>query len=319
LKRIWDSAIVLSLFFILKTIFMHLQQAERKRAKIKMALQGPSGSGKTYSALLLAYGLCNDWTKIAVVDTENHSAELYANLGRYNTVSISAPYTPEKYSDAIHLCEQAQMKVIILDSISHEWDGSGGILDIHGNMTGNSFTNWSKLTPRHNAFVQAILQSNTHVIGTIRSKQDYVLIEKNNKMVPEKVGLKGVTRDGIDYEFTIVFDLDIKHNATTSKDRTGLFMDKPEFKICCNTGKKILEWCNQPPEVKPISDKEILRLINSCTSVDELVLLYKQHPDSQQSMLTSFTKKRQMLTVANDLKSIINPQNLPTNGTLTNQ
>lgn len=298
---------------------MHLQKAERKRAKIKMALQGPSGSGKTYSALLLAYGLCDDWTKIAVVDTENHSAELYSNLGRYNTVSIAAPYTPEKYSEAIHLCEEAGMSVIILDSISHEWDGSGGILDIHGNMTGNSFTNWSKLTPRHNEFVQTILQSQTHIIGTIRSKQDYVLSEKNGKMIPEKVGLKGITRDGIDYEFTLVFDLDIKHNATTSKDRTGLYMDKPEFRISSDTGKKIVQWCNQPPEPKPISDKEILYRINACTSVDELVQLYKQHPDLQQSMLTNFTKKRQMLTVASDLKSIINPQNLSSNGTLTNQ
>ena len=171
---------------------MQLQQAKRKRAKIKMALQGPSGSGKTYGALLIAYGLCGDWTKIAVIDTENHSAELYAHLGNYNTLSIASPYTPEKYCEAINLCEQAGMEVIILDSCSHEWDGSGGILDVHGNMAGNSFTNWSKLTPRHNAFIQSILQSSCHIIGTIRSKQDYVLQEKNGKMVPEKVGLKGV-------------------------------------------------------------------------------------------------------------------------------
>jgi hypothetical protein len=138
-------------------------------------------------------------------------------------------------------------------------------------------------------------------------------------MIPEKVGLKGVTRDGIDYEFTLVFDLDIKHNATTSKDRTGLYMDKPEFRISSDTGKNILDWCNQPPEAKAISDKEILYRINACTSVDELVLLYKQHPNLQQSMLSSFTKKRQILSVANDLKSIINSQNLTTNGTLANK
>src|SRR5213075_24314 len=108
---------------------------------------------------------------------------------------------------------------------SHEWEGIGGILETHGNMMGNSYTNWSKLTPRHNSFVQHILQSPAHVIGTIRAKQDYVLSEKNGKQVPEKVGLKGVTRDGMDYEFTLVFDIDIKHNASASKDRTGLFMD----------------------------------------------------------------------------------------------
>jgi hypothetical protein len=143
---------------------MNLQVASRKRAKIKMALQGPSGSGKTMSALLIAYGLVNNWSKIAVIDTENHSAELYAHLGPYNVVNIGAPFSPEKYIAAIQLCEQCDMQAIIIDSISHEWEGTGGILDIHGNMTGNSFTNWSKVTPRHNAFIQAILQSTSHLI-----------------------------------------------------------------------------------------------------------------------------------------------------------
>ena len=62
---------------------MELQKAERKQAVIKMGLQGPSGSGKTYSALLLAYGLVKDWDKVAVIDSENHSADLYAHLGDY--------------------------------------------------------------------------------------------------------------------------------------------------------------------------------------------------------------------------------------------
>jgi AAA domain len=106
---------------------MQLYKAERKKARIKMALQGPSGSGKTMSALLIAFGLCGEWNKIAVIDTENHSADLYAHLGGYNELSVSSPFTPEKYIEAITVCENAGIEVIIIDSISHEWEGIGGI------------------------------------------------------------------------------------------------------------------------------------------------------------------------------------------------
>src|SRR5210317_799609 len=242
---------------------MNLHQAQRKQAKIKLALQGPSGSGKTMSALLLTSGI-TDWSKIAVIDTENHSADLYAHLGQFNVLALSQPFTPERYITAISTCEEAGMEVIIIDSVSHEWEGTGGILSIHGAMAGNSFTNWNKVTPRHNAFVQKILQSNCHIISTIRTKTDYALSEKNGKMVPEKIGLKGITRDGLDYEFTIVFDLDIKHFATASKDRTGLFMDKPPYVITSKHGGRILKWCNTGTSVD-----EVIKSIHQANDVME--------------------------------------------------
>jgi len=297
---------------------MEIRKASRQRAKIKMALQGPSGSGKTFSALFLAFGLCGDWTKIAVVDTENHSAELYSNLGTFNTVSLSAPFTPEKYVQAIALCESAGIEVIILDSCSHEWDGSGGILDTHGNMAGNSFTNWSKLTPRHNDFVQAILQSQCHIIGTIRSKQDYVLQEKNGKMIPEKVGMKGVTRDGMDYEFTLVFELDIKHNASASKDRTGLFEGKPESRITIETGKQIRNWCNMgDANSTDTMATQILQSIQACKTVEELLSLYKaQTANVQEEYTASFTEQRQQLlaTWPDETNHISNHLKVSSNG-----
>ena len=219
---------------------MNLQRAKRKRAKIKMALEGPSGSGKTYSALVVAYGLANNnWEKIAVIDTENHSAELYSHLGEYNVLNLSAPFTPEKYIQAIEICENAGMEVLIIDSITHEWLY---LLDYHASLAGNSFTNWSKVSPLHDHFIHRILQSSCHIITTMRSKQDYVLVEKNNKMVPEKVGLKSIQRDGFEFELSLVFDLDMKNHATASKDRTGLYVGKPEQKLSIETGKQILEW-----------------------------------------------------------------------------
>jgi hypothetical protein len=271
---------------------MQLELAIRKRAKIKMALQGPSGGGKTYSALLLAKGLCNAWDKIGVIDTENGSSNLYAHLGAFKVMTLNAPFTPEKYSQALSICIKHELEVVIIDSISHEWEGSGGILDTHSAMAGNSFTNWSKVTPRHNAFVQAILQAPVHVIATLRTKQDYVLTEKNGKMVPEKVGLKSIQRDGTDYEFTLVFDLDIKNNATASKDRTGLFFGKPEGKLSVETGKAILDWCNQGAEA---IDPDMEQRINDCRSIQELLALYKSTPEVQQSHLVHFTRKRNLL------------------------
>ncbi|MCC5613430.1 ATP-binding protein, partial [Nostoc sp. CHAB 5834] len=167
-------------FSLKSNLNMQLRKAERRQIRIKMGLQGPSGSGKTTSALLIAYGLCRDYTKIAVIDTEARAADLYAHLGPYNVLPLDAPFTPERYIQAIHFCVEAGMEVVILDSISHEWEF---ILETHGGTTGNSYTNWSKFTPRHNAFIQAILQSPCHIIATIRAKQDYILSEKNGKQV----------------------------------------------------------------------------------------------------------------------------------------
>jgi hypothetical protein len=271
---------------------MQLQLATRQKAKIKMALQGPAGAGKTYGALLLGYGLTDSWDKIGVIDTENGSSNLYAHLGSFKVMTISAPFTPEKYSQALSICIKHGLEVIIIDSISHEWEGSGGILDSHAAMAGNSFTNWSKVTPRHNAFVQAILQAPVHIVCTLRTKQDYVLTEKNGKMVPEKVGLKSIQRDGTDYEFTLVFDLDIKNNAVASKDRTGLFFAKPECKLTVETGQVISDWCNQGTEVVELP---IEQRINDCRSIEELLALYKSHPEVQQSHLVHFTRKRNLL------------------------
>lgn len=283
---------------------MELRKATRKQAKIKMGLQAPSGAGKTYSALLLAYGITGDWSRIAVIDTENHSADLYAHLGNYNVLPLFQPFSPERYIEAIEICEKAAIEVIIIDSISHEWEGIGGILDIHGAMMGNSFTNWSKVTPRHNNFVQKILQSSSHIIATIRSKQDYVLSERNGKMVPEKIGLKGVTREGLDYEFTIVLELDLKHLATATKDRTGLFMDKPSFIITPDTGKRILKWCTTG-----LAFDEIALQIKTATSVEQLRDIYHAYPEYRNKIEALAIARKEELNA-----QIINQTKISNNG-----
>jgi len=266
---------------------MQLQTAQRRNAKIRLGLQGPSGSGKTMSALLIAFGITQDWSRISVIDTENRSSELYSHLGPYQVLQLKEPYSPERYIEALNICEAAGMEVIIIDSVSHEWNSTGGILEVHGNMTGNSFTNWAKLTPRHNQFINAILKCSAHVICTIRSKTDYVLSEKNGKQVPEKVGLTGIQREGLDFELTLVLEMDIKHHAVATKDRTGLFMDKPEFTPNEATGQQILNWCRSG-----ISQEDVKAMIRSCGSMKTLREIFNTYPEFQVLLNSEFSAKR---------------------------
>lgn len=264
---------------------MQLEKAQRSNLPIKMGISGGAGTGKSVSSLLVSFGLTGDWTKIAVIDTENRASHLYAHLGSFNVLDFSPPFTPERYIQAIEVCLKAKMQVIVIDSISFEWEN---ILDSHSQMSGNSYTNWAKFTPRHQQFVQAILQADCHVICTLRSKQDYILVEKNGRQVPKKVSMKPIQREGIDYEFTLLFELDINHRAVATKDRTGLFSDKHEFVITPAVGQEILQWCNSGYQTqklycepkKPVYD--LVKLIQECENVEELRLLYYSVTQAEQ-------------------------------------
>ena len=224
---------------------MNLRKATRQKAKIRLGLSAVSGGGKTYSALLIAYGLCGDWSKVALIDTENGSGDLYADLGPYNVLPLAPDFTPEKYIQAIKACEAAGMDVIIIDSITHEWDGKGGCLEIL-DKAGGRYQDWAKVTPRHQAFIDAIIGSSCHVITTVRRKQDHEMTKtQDGKVKVEKAGMKEVTREGFEYELTVNLEMDTRHNATASKDRTGLFIDRPAFVPTVDTGKLIRQWCEQ--------------------------------------------------------------------------
>ena len=265
---------------------MQIVKANKTESRIRLGLQGPAGAGKTYSALQIAFGLCNSWEKIVVIDTESNSAHLYSDLGNYSIVSLSKPYSPEKYIQAIELCEAEGFAVILVDSLSHSWDGIGGVLDIHANMLGNSFQNWSKVKPRFHALVQTMLSSKAHVIATMRVKSDYVLSEKNGKHIPEKVGLKAVAQDGVDYEFTLVFDIDIKHMVTSSKDRTGIFMDQPPFIPTEKTGARIRKWCENS-----LTEAEVLRKIQQAHTEEEIRRIYNQSGAFKETLKDVFKTK----------------------------
>jgi hypothetical protein len=227
---------------------MLLQKATRKKSKLRLNLSGPSGSGKTYSALLLAKGLVQDWSKIAVIDTENGSASLYEHLGQFNTIDLQAPFTPERYIEAIDTCISAGMECVIIDSSTHEWNGPGGCIEINEHLAqtkfkGNTWSAWSQTTPRHDAFVQKVLQSPVHVITCTRSKMETVMTD--DKKV-KKLGMKDIQREGWEYELTVSLNIDRDtHTANASKDRTEIFEGLDPFVITEQTGIKIRSWCEQ--------------------------------------------------------------------------
>lgn len=259
---------------------IQIRKAERRKAKARVGLVGPSGSGKTLSALLIAYGIAGDWERIGMIDTENKSGDLYANtvkagveIGEFLKIDLEPPYLPDKYIEAIKAFEAYGVEVIIIDSLSHAWAGEGGLLELHGKAAakeGNSFTAWRHVTPKHNQLVESMIKSKAHIIATLRAKQEYI-IEKgeNGKAIPRKIGLAPIQRDGIEYEFTTVFDLSVEHMASASKDRSGLF-DGQFFVPSVETGKALKAWLEsgaeppaeqaQPAQVKSATVERLKRL-----------------------------------------------------------
>jgi hypothetical protein len=241
---------------------MKLKQTERKASKIKLALTGMSGSGKSMSSLLLAKGLCDgDISKVAVIDTEN-AIELYSHIGNFNVLNLTQPFSPQAYMQAIEICEKSGIEVIIIDSISHCWHY---LLQLHGMMPGNSFTNWNKITPLHNAFVQKLQQSSCHIICTIRTKQDYLMETKEGKTTVSKVGTKPIQRGEIEYEFSTVLSIDAEHKAKATKDRTGLFCGVLGFFISEATGSSLRDWCLNTQTLDEAKES-----IKDCSTVEQL-------------------------------------------------
>lgn len=227
---------------------MKFAKALRKKAKLRLALTGPSGSGKTYGALEIAKGLGGN---TAVIDTEKGSASLYSDRFNFDVLELDPPFTPERFIEAIGAAQEAGYDNLIIDSITHEWSGSGGCLELLDGLAkakyrGNTWSAWSEITPRHNAFLDAILRSDLHIIATMRSKTETAQVDKGNgKKGVDKLGMKSEQRDGVEYEFTTVLDLNHEtHTAMASKDRTGLFSNAEVTQLNELTGKKLMDWLN---------------------------------------------------------------------------
>lgn len=237
---------------------IEIRKAERVKSKLRLGLAGPAGSGKTMSALKLANGLGG---RVCLIDTERGSGDLYANLYDYSVITLEPPFKPDILIDAIHAAEKAGFNVIIIDSLSHFWSDEGGILDQADKMQNsgkNRFTLWADLTPQHRRLVNALLNSPKHIIGTMRSKQEYAMeTDDKGKASVKKLGLAPVQREGMEYEFTVFFDISQDHYAKSTKDRTDMF--KNEVLILDEqVGKRLLGWLNEGKDDVNAMKREIV-------------------------------------------------------------
>lgn len=231
------------------------QKAKREQIWVKVLFTGPSGSGKTYSALRMATGFAaKDGGRVAFVDTENGRVRYYANEFDFDEMQLTAPYTSEKYMDAIALAISAGYRILVIDSLSHEWLWCN---DVVNNMPGNSFQNWGKVkTQHHNKLMEQVIQSPIHIFATARGKDKWSIEEKDGKKTPRKVGEGSVQSDDVEYNYTVTFNLTQDSNvATCTKDNTHIFEGRYE-KITEEDGKKLYDWANtgEKPASKPVEE-----------------------------------------------------------------
>lgn len=239
---------------------VQIRKARRSATKLRLLGTGPSGSGKTWGALTIAKGMGG---RTVVIDTEEGSSDMYDHLHDFDVVDLRPPFTPERYIECVEACEQAGYDIIVVDSITHEWNGKGGCLELvdeiaRAKFKGNTWSAYSEITPRHRAFIDAMLRSKCHIIATARAKTETAQVDEGGRKRVVKLGMAAETRQGVEFEFDIVLDLvHDGHFATVSKDRTGIFCGDPK-PITAETGKRIAEWLAGGHEPQPTDDPEVV-------------------------------------------------------------
>lgn len=224
---------------------MQIRKAQRASAKARITLAGPSKSGKSYGALLLASGMGK---KIGLIDTENGQGEIYSDEFEYDVISLRPPYTVQSYIDAINMFDKNGYDVIIVDSLSHAWFAEGGLLEktdqaAQQSKSNNTYFAWRASTEDYNKLIQAIQNSDAHIVGTMRTKTEYALESADGKVAPKKIGLKPIMRADFEYEFTINIDVDLKHNVSV-QSRAGktLALELTYKELTPAIGKQIADW-----------------------------------------------------------------------------
>lgn len=282
------------------------QKATKKQARLRLALIGPSGSGKTFTALRVASGLGK---RIAVIDSERGSAAKYADRFEFDAVELET-FSPQTYIEAIKAADGAGYDVLIIDSLSHAWSGKDGALEMVDkaaarSKSGNSFAAWREVTPHHHALVDAILRSRCHVIATMRAKTEWVLEEDpvTKRKTPRKLGLAPVQRDGLEYEFDVVGDLDDAKLAITKSrcpSLTKAVVNEPGEEFAAT----LKAWLTDGAEVPAPKSADIVQLAGPMAKISALMAgTGKTKPQIAEFIRTATGKtKREDLTAEDVIK-----------------
>lgn len=301
-----------ALLYYTKTMSNPFQKASRSQVFLKLGITGVTGSGKSLSAMRLAAGLVTPGKRIAYSDTENDSASLYSDLTEdqcrkmkippveipqlmatsrlFDVAPIAPPYPSEVFRDHVALAVEHDYEAIIIDSASHFWKGILAYkdqIDSHGR--GNSYTNWKQADQKFDPVIEAVLQSKIHVIFCMRSKMDYAQTEENGKKVVKKMGLAPVMRDGLEFEFTTVFDIGPDHTAVASKDRSGMFPTDRIFTITEDTGREFRAWLQTAtPKVEaPAPEPPPKRELTEDEKFNQTVLGIRKRVDKERGQLNA--------------------------------
>lgn len=251
----------------------HFTEATRTSTKARIALCGPSGSGKTWTALTLAHALGDN---IAVIDTERGSASKYAGVNgwKFRTVAPGS-FAPDSLTAYLAEAGQDGFDVLVLDSWSHYWMGVDGMLEQVDKRArnGNNFSGWKEVRPDERRMIDALISYPGHVIATLRVKTEYVIEENDRgKKVPRKIGLKPEQREGVEYEFDLVGDLDHENTLTVTKSRipnlTRSVIKEPDADL----GKAIRNWL-EDGETVPDARELRERTMSDAVQLGDLVEL----------------------------------------------
>lgn len=231
---------------------MAFEVAQRRAQPVILSLAGRSGSGKTYSALLLAQGLVGAGGKIAVIDTERGRASMYADdprVGKYFAEELHPPFTPQRFIDKLKQAQDFGADCVIIDSVSHEWSGIGGVLEQVDQIIeqrGQNFRMpaWGKMKPAHNQFVNHLTMMPCHVICCVRAKKKLVeqVGPNGKKEWVELPDLVAEQQENFVYEMTAAALIDDEHQAKWTKVPEPLKGVLAPGVITIDQGKAIREW-----------------------------------------------------------------------------